>query len=85
MTCKVSITYNTHPNAVFNQRGQSRFNSRPLVYVGDDINSRVMLTPGHFHSFNARTGFPNIIQNPAVYISGARVSIFLPWFPNYYK
>ena len=23
------------------------------------------------------------IQNPAVYLSGARVSIFLPWFPDY--
>ena len=23
------------------------------------------------------------IQNPAVYLAGARVSIFLPWFPDY--
>ena len=48
-------------------------NSRPLVYVGDDINSRVTLTPGHFYSFNARTCFPETIQNPAVYLSDARV------------
>ena len=25
------------------------------------------------------------IQNPAVYLSGARVRIFLPWFPDYYE
>ena len=33
-------------------------NSRPLVYVGEDINSRVTLTPGHFLTLNPRIGIP---------------------------
>ena len=33
-------------------------NSRPLVYVGDDVNSSLSLTPGHFLSLNPNTGIP---------------------------
>ncbi|CAG2200102.1 unnamed protein product [Mytilus edulis] len=32
-------------------------NSRPLVYIGDDINSNIILTPAHFLTLNAKTGF----------------------------
>ncbi|CAG2192995.1 unnamed protein product [Mytilus edulis] len=34
-------------------------NSRPLVYIGDDINSNIILTPAHFLTLNAKIGFPN--------------------------
>ena len=34
-------------------------NSRPLVYIGDDINSNIILTPAHFLTQNAKTGFPD--------------------------
>ena len=33
-------------------------NSRPLVYLGDDINSYVALTPGHFLSLTPERGVP---------------------------
>ena len=33
-------------------------NSRPLVYVGDDVNSTLTLTPAHFLSQNQHTGVP---------------------------
>lgn len=33
-------------------------NSRPLVYLCDDINSNVALTPGHFLSLNPKVGIP---------------------------
>ncbi|XP_070567289.1 uncharacterized protein [Ptychodera flava] len=33
-------------------------NSRPLVYVGDDINSSITLTPSHFLTLNPSTGIP---------------------------
>ena len=33
-------------------------NSRPLVYLGDDINSNIALTPGHFLSLNPKVGVP---------------------------
>ena len=33
-------------------------NSRPLVYVGDDINSNICLTPAHFLTLNPKTGIP---------------------------
>ncbi|MCG7892044.1 MAG: hypothetical protein N0C80_17530, partial [Candidatus Thiodiazotropha endolucinida] len=35
-------------------------NSRPLVYVGDDVNSSITLTPGHFLSLNQKTGIPEL-------------------------
>ncbi|XP_078334132.1 uncharacterized protein LOC144625796 [Crassostrea virginica] len=33
-------------------------NSRPLVYVGDDIHSNICLTPAHFLTLNPKTGIP---------------------------
>jgi hypothetical protein len=33
-------------------------NSRPLVYVGDDINSVITITPNHFLCLNQNTGIP---------------------------
>lgn len=38
-------------------------NSRPLTYVGDDINSYVTLTPAHFLSLNPRVGVPSSIDH----------------------
>lgn len=43
-------------------------NSRPLVYVGSDINSYVTLTPSHFLTLNPKIGLPtcnrdNILDN----------------------
>ncbi|XP_071138465.1 uncharacterized protein [Mytilus edulis] len=35
-------------------------NSRPLVYVGDDINSTITLTPSQFLSLNPKVGIPEI-------------------------
>ena len=31
-------------------------NARPLVYVGDDIESNITLTPNHFLSLNPKSG-----------------------------
>ena len=36
----------------------SVLNSRPLVYVGDDVNSNIPITPGHFLTINPKTGIP---------------------------
>ena len=33
-------------------------NSRLQVYLGDDINSNVALTPGHFQTLNPKVGIP---------------------------
>jgi hypothetical protein len=35
-------------------------NSRPLVYVGDDINSTIPITPAHFLTNNPKTGIPEM-------------------------
>ena len=35
-------------------------NSRPLVYVGDDINSNTPTTPAHFLALNPKIGIPQI-------------------------
>ena len=40
---------------------QAVVNSRPLVYVADDINSEIALTPGHFLALNPCIGIPNIL------------------------
>ncbi|VDI75139.1 Hypothetical predicted protein [Mytilus galloprovincialis] len=34
-------------------------NSRPLVYIGNNINSNIILTPAHFLTLNPKTGFPD--------------------------
>jgi hypothetical protein len=33
-------------------------NSRPLTYIGDDINSNITLTSNHFLTLNHTTGIP---------------------------
>ena len=38
-------------------------NSRHLLYVGDDINSRETITPAHFTTPNYKTGFPEWHDN----------------------
>ena len=35
-------------------------NARPLVYIGDDVNSRINLTPSHFLTLNPNIGIPEI-------------------------
>ncbi|CAC5360792.1 unnamed protein product [Mytilus coruscus] len=35
-------------------------NSRPLIYVGEDINSKIILTPSHFLTLNSTTGIPDV-------------------------
>ena len=37
-------------------------NTRPLVYVGEELNNEVTITPSHFLSTNRKTGTP-IIEN----------------------
>ena len=37
---------------------QSVLNCRPLVYIGNDVNSNIALTPSHFLSLNPYTGIP---------------------------
>ena len=37
---------------------ESVVNSRPLVYVGDDITSNICLTPAHFLTLNPKTSIP---------------------------
>ena len=39
---------------------EAMLNSRPLVYLDDDINSEEAITPSHFMSANIRTGIPDI-------------------------
>ena len=49
------------------KKAEAVVNSRPLVYLGDDINSNVALTPGHFLSLNPKVGIPvneEDIHNP---------------------
>ena len=36
--------------------------SRPLVYIGDDLNDGIMITPSHFLSSNMKTGVPIIVD-----------------------
>ncbi|CAG2200461.1 unnamed protein product [Mytilus edulis] len=35
-------------------------NARPLVYIGDDVNSNINLTPSHFLTLNPNIGIPEI-------------------------
>ena len=41
---------------------EAAFNSRPLVYIGDDLNDGIMITPSHFLSPNTKTGVPIIVD-----------------------
>ena len=38
-------------------------NSRPLVYLGEDLNDSTALTPSHFLSPNIKTGTPLITND----------------------
>lgn len=40
------------------KEAEAVINSRPLVYVGDDINSSMTLTPAHFLTLNLKIGLP---------------------------
>ena len=42
------------------QEVEAVINSRPLMYIDDDINSQEPLTPAHFISVNTKTGIPDI-------------------------
>ncbi len=42
---------------------QAVVNSRPLVYVADDVNSDIILTPAHFLGLNPHIGVPEILPN----------------------
>ena len=38
---------------------ESVLNTRPLVYVANDINSTMPITPAHFLNMNPKSGIPN--------------------------
>ena len=40
------------------KEAEAVINSRPLVYVGNDINSSMTLTPAHFLTLNPKIGLP---------------------------
>ena len=44
------------------KEAEAVINSRPLTYVGDDINSFMTLTPAHFLSLNPKVGLPALSQ-----------------------
>jgi len=41
------------------KEAEAVINTRPLLYIGDDINSNIALTPSHFLCLNPYTGIPN--------------------------
>ena len=45
------------------KEAEAVINSRPLIYVGDDISSFEILTPAHFLSLNPKVGLPALIQD----------------------
>ena len=45
------------------KEAEALIHSRPLTYVGDDINSFVTLTPAHFLSLNQKIGSPAYKQD----------------------
>ena len=40
------------------KEAEATVNSRPLVYVVDDIKSTIVITPGHFICLNPNIGIP---------------------------
>ena len=53
---KICLTYEQLQTII--TEVQAVVNSRPLVYVGDDINSGITLTPANFLTLNPYTGIP---------------------------
>ena len=45
------------------KEAEAVINSRPLVHVGDDINSSMTLTPAHFLTLNPKIGLPVPIRD----------------------
>ena len=68
-TTKVRIVYDasakTKPEQLLTllKESEAVVNSRPLTYVGDDINSCAALTPAHFLSLNPQIGLPTYNQD----------------------
>ena len=42
------------------KEAEAVINSQPLVYIGEDINSDMTLTPAHFLSLNPKIGLPKL-------------------------
>ena len=42
------------------KEAEAVINARPLVYIGDDIQSHIALTPAHFLTLNPNIGIPDI-------------------------
>ena len=43
---------------------EASINTRLLVYVGDDLESSITLSPGHFLTLNPNTGVPELEFDP---------------------
>ena len=41
---------------IFLSKNEAALNSRPLVYIGDDLNDGVKFTPSHFLILKSKTG-----------------------------
>ena len=56
-------------------------NSRPLVYVGEDINSTEALTPGHFLCLNPKIGIPqtDITENEYIPYETTSTKLLEAW------
>ena len=44
----------------FTKESQGKINSKPLVYIDDDINSTNAIAPMHFLSLNPKIGTPSL-------------------------
>ena len=55
---KLSFTYDQLLTIL--TESEAVLNSRPLVFVGNDIDSSFALTPGDFLSLNPKTGSPEL-------------------------
>ena len=54
--CKVYLT--SEQLLTILKEAEAVINSRPLVYVGEDINSYMTLIPAHFLTLNPKIGLP---------------------------
>ena len=73
------------------KEAESVVNSRPLVYVGDDINSSIALTPNHFLSNHQTTGIPenetkdDETFKPKLLPAEMRISCGVVWLHSFIK